>query len=225
MIIRALTLALTLVFVTSLSPADSRMTAAGFAVVAGPRLDDGTEVQCDLPATLHMKNTGGRDGAGLCVFTSIEHSGRWHAIPELDGLQAWMTTQPGGGYPEKVSHMLAQFCRKHGDVPDYYQAQDRSRDRQLVELLAEAVQAGHLVCVTYSHSPTGRYGGQRIAHMVNCVAARSGPRKLWAILDNNFPKSIEWMNEAAFVDSVYGAGQAWAIFFPRPGPPPVPSNE
>src|SRR5262249_20290234 len=72
------------------------------AAVGGPRHLDGTEVACDLPADLHVRNRGGADGKGLCVFASLRHAGEWHDEPVLRALFEWMFARPGGGWPEKV---------------------------------------------------------------------------------------------------------------------------
>ncbi len=189
------------------------------AVVNGPALPDGTEVDCDLPAERHMKNVGGSDGAGLCVFTSIGHAADWCNEPALIDFQRWMRSKPGGGYPEKVTRMIREKCQAAG-VPEPPYLQDQSGD---LGLLALAVQRGHLACVTYGISPTGRYGG-RIAHMVNCVAARAGPQKLWAVMDNNFPGTIEWMSEEDFRRAYTAGGGGWCVILLKPGPPPPPRN-
>src|SRR5262245_53923587 len=68
----------------------------------GPLAPDGkTEVTCDIPVELRQKNTGGWDGAGLCVFTSIEHSARFQNERRLWDFQKNMRSERGGGYPEK----------------------------------------------------------------------------------------------------------------------------
>jgi hypothetical protein len=193
---------------------------AAAAVVGGPIHPDGTEVDCDLPVERHQKNLGGSDGAGLCVFTSLGMAADWCSEAALVDFRDWMRRHPGGGYPEKVTRMIRQLCQERG-VPEPRYLQLQGDD---VETLAKAVRQGHLACVTYSRSPTGRYGGQRIAHMVNCVAARAGPNKHWAILDNNYPGSIEWMSEAEFRASYTGLGGGWAVVLLREGPPPVPRN-
>src|SRR5581483_10835823 len=61
-------------------PKPRKPWVASAASVGGPRHDDGTEVACDLPNDLHLKNTDGSDGAGLCVFCSIAHSARWQNV-------------------------------------------------------------------------------------------------------------------------------------------------
>ena len=59
--------------------------------IGGRTSPDGIEaLVCDLPALEHMKNTGGSDGAGLCVFTSVEHCARWQNEESLRGFQQKM---------------------------------------------------------------------------------------------------------------------------------------
>lgn len=188
------------------------------ARVAGPLLEDGTEVDLDLPARLHVRNRGGSDGAGLCVFASMRHSGLWADEPVFMALFEWMFTRPGGGYPEKVDRMVQRYCTLEGKaLPPYVQIEGSD-----LEPLRRAVQAGLMPGVTYYRSPTGRYGGRRIPHMVSLVAA--GP-KWWAILDNNFPGTIEWMSQEEFLRSYTdGSGKGWAIILLTPGPPPLPRN-
>ena len=196
----------------------------GFRPVTTPTgvLAPGVEIDCDLPAYRHMKNVGGSDGSGLCVFTSIEHAFDWHHMTKHLGFRKYMEGRPGGGWPEKVTRELRDYCQKRGiEMPDMLQVTNGN-----IDLLAEAVQTGHMAGVTYCFSPTGRYNGQRIAHMVNCVGARVGPEKLWAILDNNYIGSIEWMDEATFKKVWLGNGGGWFVtILNRPDPPPIPVNE
>src|SRR5207253_8849189 len=79
------------------------------ARVAGAALEDGTEIDCDLPASLHVRNRGGSDGSGLCVFASMRHSGLWSDEPVFAALFQWMWTRPGGGYPQKVDRMVERY--------------------------------------------------------------------------------------------------------------------
>lgn len=78
-----------------------------------------------------------------------------------------------------------------------------------------------MVCTTYSYSPSGRYGGGKIAHMVNLAGARIGPDRQWCFLDNNY-KDPEWMDEDTAWKVIRGMGGAWAVIFTEPGPAPVP---
>lgn len=199
-------------------PPLTRLTAqappAGASV--GRVAPDGTEPQCDLPDAEQLHNKGGRDGAGLCVFTSIDHSARWQNVPQLVGFRDWMTKYPGGGYPEKVAKMIAQISKERGlPEPEYVQV-----ERADWEVLRLAMKCGRLPGVTYSRSPTGRYGGQRIAHMTSMVHCDA---KWVAILDNNYPGSdkYEWMTP----DEARKAGcLEWVVILLGPPPPPVPHN-
>jgi hypothetical protein len=77
--------------------------------------------------------------------------------------------------------------------------------------------------VTYSSSPTGRYGGSRIAHMVSLVHADD---RWFAVLDNNYPGAnlIEWMTPQEFQRTWTGMGGGWAVILLAPPPPPPPVN-
>jgi hypothetical protein len=51
---------------------------------------DGFWANCYLPLEERMKNVGGSDGSGLCVFTSLEHAAREQGIESLRGFRKWM---------------------------------------------------------------------------------------------------------------------------------------
>ncbi len=181
--------------------------------VGGRTSPDNTEqLQIDLPASEHLKNVGGRDGSGLCVFTSVEHSGRWQNVEQLTGFQGKMRKEDGGGWPEKVDKMVSKYAP--GTTYLQYSGDDTS-------LLRLAIKTGRMPAVTYGYSP--RYTGTgRIAHMVNLVHLT--PR--WAaILDNNFPgdDKYEWMAPAEFTRRWKLGGGGWAVFLLSPPPPPPPT--
>jgi hypothetical protein len=186
----------------------------GAPTVGGPTAPDGkTEVTCDLPVSERTKNVGGRDGAGLCVFTSIGHSARWQHEPLLENFQKQMRAEPGGGYPEKVDAMIA----KYGKGAAYIQYE--GKDPRILRL---ALESGRMPCVTYNgHCP--HYGNVSIAHMVNLVYLDDG----WAcILDNNFiaEDDLVWMPRGDFLQRWYGGQNGWAVILLAPPPPPVPYN-
>jgi hypothetical protein len=187
------------------------------AVVNGRRFSDGTELQCDIPESLHLRNMGGSDGSGLCVFTSISHSARWQNVKVLQDFRDWMRSKPGGGYPSKVDRMILKLCSERSQpVPDYLQVEGTD-----LEILKKACRTGRAVCVTYSFSPTGRYGGGRIAHMVNLVHADD---RHFVILDNNYPgaNAYEWLSPEEFRRTYTGGSQGWAVILLSPPPPPPP---
>ncbi len=225
--------ALAIVFLAVLGP-----HASAFAKVGGPTSPDGkAAVQLDLPLDLHLRNSGGNDrtrdnprgepgkGYGLCVFTSINHSAYWQNVPLLWEFRDWMKNHPGGGHPQKVDEMVARLAKEKGVEPPKV-VHVTGNNQQVLQILKQLVQSGRMPGITYSYSPTGRYNGQPISHMVTLLAAGvgEGPDGTggWAILDHNHPGSIEWMDEATFLRVFTGGRQGWACFLLPPGPPPVP---
>jgi hypothetical protein len=185
--------------------------------VGGPTTPDGkTTVACDHPVSQRQHNTGGRDGAGLCVFTSIEHAARYQHVPALENFQAYMTHYPGGGYPQKVDTYIAKLCKeKNLPKPQYLQYEGKDP-----AILKAAIASGRMPSVTYDgHDP--HYRGS-IAHMVSLIALTEN----WAcILDNNFvgENELVWMSPAEFLQRWRGDG-GWAVILLAPPPPPVPRN-
>lgn len=194
----------------------------GVEAHVGPLSPDGDEPQVDLPTHLHIKNRGGSDGAGLCVFASITHSAHWQSVSQLEDLFQWMWTKPGGGYPSKVSAMIKRKCAEKGiPEPEYVQIEGTDLDP-----IKMALKGGRPAATTYAISPTGRYGGKTIAHMVSTMAAAVGRgpdgKGWWAILDNNYPGTLEWMSEAHYRRAYTGGRLGWAIFLLNGPPPPPP---
>jgi hypothetical protein len=188
--------------------------------VGGPRGPDGTVVQCDLPAELQRRNTTSR-GQGCCVWTSIHHSALWQNVPAFVEAPKWVQGKgiPGGAYPGAVQQHLPAMAKERGQpVPAFlnYEGSD-------LELLRLACKTGRMPAITYSRSPTGRYGGQRIAHMVSLVHA---DEKWFVVLDNNYPGSaqLEWLTPAEFKQSWTGMGGGWAVILLAPPPPPPPTS-
>lgn len=192
------------------------------AFVGGRTAPDGTEIQCDLPGDLHRRNTSSR-GLGNCVFTSIHHAALWQDVPALQEFPKWLIDKgiPGGGYPGKVEKLIPQLCKDRGlPVPAYIQAENGD-----LEVLKLACKTGRMPCVTYSYSPTGRYNGSRISHMVNIVAAGAGKSGYYVVLDNNYTgeKAYEWLPESDYSKTFKGGGGWWFVLLPA-GPPPPPRN-
>jgi hypothetical protein len=180
--------------------------------VGGRTSPDGKEeLMVDLPGSEHLKNAAGKDGSGLCVFTSLEHSGRWQNVEALRGFQQKMRKEAGGGWPQKVDAMLKKYAAGVSYV------QYTGSDPGLLKL---TLRTGRMPSVTYGYSP--RYGG-RIAHMVNL--AHLSDR--WAcVLDNNFPgeNQYEWMAPEEFYRRWKMGGSGWAVVLLNPPPPPIPVN-
>ncbi len=191
------------------------------AAQGGPTSPDGLEeIACDLPAKYHIKNVGGTDGAGLCVWASQAHTARYqHVWPMIDVFN-YMKTQPGGGWPERVDKVTALLAKKAGEPLPKYIPVEAKNDLEILKL---ACRTGRMPGVTYSFSPTGNYNRQFIAHMVTLVHASD---KWFCILDNNFPSSYEWMDPQTFLN-VHTKNQrenGWATIFLNDPPPSPPHN-
>lgn len=207
------------------------LALAGAALAArtgGNVAPDGTELSCDLPGDLHRRNTASK-GLGLCVFTSIHHSAVYQNVPALLEFPKYLIDKgiPGGGYPEKVAELIPRLCAERGlPEPAYVQVQGDD-----LEVLKLACRNGRMPSVTYCWSPTGRYNGQKIAHMVSLMHA---DEKHFVVCDNNYvprtdeekraPQTYEWLTPEEFRKSYTGMGGGWAVILLSPGPPAPPRN-
>ncbi|QVL31127.1 hypothetical protein KIH39_20080 [Telmatocola sphagniphila] len=181
----------------------------------GPLLEE-EAVTCHLPVSEHLRNLAGRDGLGLCVFTSIDLAARWANEGTLIGIRDYMTTQPGGGWPEKVDEVIHTLAdRQHKPVPPYLQHTGGD-----VDFLKRALKTGRYVCVTYSGADGVFYRGS-IYHMVNLVHMSD---RFAVIQDNNFPGKWLWLPTAEFVSRWKALNGGWAIVLLKPGPPPIPTS-
>lgn len=199
-------------------PAEASSTVGG-------NVFNGVEVECDLPNDQHLKNKDGRDGAGLCVFTSIDMMANWHNFLTLIGFRDYMTQFPGGGYPDKVREYVKKYAESRGfPVPvegkDYGQFYD-TNPQSLAQKLDEILNTNRIACITYGYSP--RYGPFKIAHMV-CLVHFDLKNNLAAVLDNNFPGTLEWMTASELVNRCLANRGGWCVWLNTPTPTPVPVN-
>lgn len=183
---------------------------------AGGRDNRGEQVTVDLPDGQHLKNMGGSNGAGLCVFTSIDHAARYQDVPSLIGFRDYMTKFPGGGWPQKVDEYIPRMAASKGmAAPDY--VQHTGGDAEFLKL---ALTTGRYPCVTYDGRDGVFYRGS-IAHMVNLVHLSD---RLAVIHDNNYPGKYLWMTPDEFLSRWRGNGGGWAVVLLAPPPPPIPTN-
>jgi len=182
----------------------------------GGRDNHGEQVTVDLPDELHLKNVGGSDGAGLCVFCSIDHAARYQDTQALVGFRDFMRKYPGGGYPEKVAKMLPMMAASKGlPTPDY--VQHTGGDAEFLKL---ALRTGRYVSITYDGRDGVFYRGP-IAHMVNLVHLSDQ----WAVIhDNNYPGKYLWMTPTELLSRWRGSGGGWAVVLLNPPPPPIPTS-
>jgi hypothetical protein len=208
-------LLLALLILNFLVPAYVCFTQTDFgknSTVTNEPVYQGTEVQCPLPNQFHIKNKGGIDGAGLCVWASITHAARWQNVEKLKDLFNYMRSQPGGGYPSKVD----RYLKGKFNYENYVQVEGMDN---CVKLLEYAAKTNRMACVTYGFDRNGA----RIAHMVNCVFFGDN---LVCCLDNNYPNTWEWMSKDEFFkrlkSSHLGGDSSWVVVLLDDPPPPVP---
>jgi hypothetical protein len=193
------------------------------ASVGGKTAPDGkTEIHVDLPNDLHRANVSSR-GQGCCTHTSVHHAALWQNVKVLQEFPKWVQAKglPGGTYPKMMDDRIAMLCKEKGvPIPEYVALEG---GKETLDVLRTALKMGRMVSCTYSISPTGRYGGGRISHMVNLVHLDD---KYAAILDNNYigDTKYEWLTIDEFVKTYTGGRAGWAIVLLDPGPPNLPHN-
>lgn len=200
------------------------------AVLGGLTSPDGKEtIMLDLQPHLRLKNTGGMGprgpgtGAGLCVFTSINHAAFVQNVRCLQDLQKRMTREPGGGYPQKVDQYLGKFCPELSGK--YSQLASLKATPDDMALLRDVLESGRLPCITYDGTLDPHYNYQHIEHMLNLVHLSPN----WAaVLDNNFigDKDIVWMTPAglAWMLTAAHTRPGWVCVLHAPGRLPIPRN-
>lgn len=164
----------------------------------------------DLPLSQHHRNTGGSDGAGLCVYSAGRHAAKWQNLPTAEGVQAWMERHPGGSYPEKLDATLKQYFRERGEpVPAYFQ--HTGGDEQVLDLL---IKTRRMPCMTYAGCDDFYGTNTVIAHMVSGVHLDAGKG---AILDNNRPGGFLWMTRKELLDRWRGVDAGGRSLLVRAG--------
>jgi hypothetical protein len=222
--IRRLPIAVFLAFVLVAIPALAEYAPGrGNAWVAG-RTYQGEVLDCDLPGTMHIKNIGSRrDGAGMCVMSSIEMAALLQGLEKYKGLRDWCAREAGGGYPGKVDKQLAEYCRSKNLPPPKYMQYEGPDPGPVIDA---ALKSGRMACITYGW---GERYGQSIAHMICCVKCGTG--QYAAVLDNNFPgeATYEWMSRDELIRRVRlqddRPADGWVfVWLEGVPPPPSPRN-
>ena len=175
----------------------------GEVVTDGPSLG-GTRANAPIPAALHQRNTGGSDGAGLCVIASAVTAGRYQGQADaVEKLWERAKREPGGYSPEKFDRLARRVAPELGYA--HYLGDDYA-------VLERWNRAGHPVNVTWSTSSL--YGGTPVAHM---VTGGHFDDRVAAIVDNNDPGKWYWVPRPEFERRAKGMGGLWALAIERPG--------
>lgn len=159
----------------------------------------GTPAVIDIPTNQHMRNTGGSDGAGLCVFTSVTVAARWQNLPDMLEFREWAEKRPGGSLPNLLDADLKEYAREKGiKLPGYIQHVGGD-----VDFLRLTLATRRMPGVTYSGFDDFYGYRGRIYHMVNLMHADG---KEAAILDNNHPGEWYWMSHGQAMERWQGRG-------------------
>lgn len=177
----------------------------------------GERASAPIPSSLHVRNEGGSDGAGLCVISSVLANGMYQGVPGLDvagpdgkagkGSQLWKTakSRPGGYWPERLNALVNEL------MPNELKASYSGNDPSVLDRLSRD---GYPIGATMG---TGeRYGWGPISHMISLLHFRSSGSA--CVVDNNFPGEFTWMSADEFVRRWTMGGEGWAwIWTRKPG--------
>lgn len=154
----------------------------------------GTTANAPIPTSLHIRNEGGSDGAGLCVIASLLINGGYQEVPGIAGKPnekgeagkaslLWQTAKkrPGGYSPDKLERLLKEV------MPDEKWVSFYGKDPAAV--MDELSRQGYPMGVTMNTGALYNYAP--IAHMVSLAHFRSG--ELACVVDNNDPGKYHWM--------------------------------
>lgn len=189
--------------------AQARPTGRQEVVTEAPVLD-GVHAQVPLRPEYHFKNEGGRDGAGLCVISSVNSDGWYQDVPEFvdaKNSKVWRLAKrkDGGYYPAKLKDPFDEA----GVVTAWIQAEGSAEE--LVPVIKHYLDLGIPVANTMAFSqryispdlPTGE-----IHHMVQTLHLRDG---LACLVDNNFPGTFLWVTEAEYGRRLVDGQAGWIV--------------
>ncbi len=212
-----------IVLAVALCVASFARATADSEVANGP-VHENTEVMIHIPPAYLRENDrgipeGGKPGAGLCVWASLQMSAWWQGIGQLNDLFEYMKTQTGGGWPERAEEIL----KARAPGVDFVQYEGKDREL-LITLIETALKTGRPVCITYGYGDFYRKrGANQISHMVLLVHFDN---KLAAIVDNNDVHNVTWMpREELLKRAAYPSGKTWVCVLIGTPPPPIPRNQ
>lgn len=205
MIRRALILTFALALIATAAVAYGQTPdGRGEVVTDAPRYQ-GVTANAPIPASMHTKNEGGSDNAGLCVISSILTNGRFQQVPGLElgkASKLWQTAKgrPGGYSPGKLAALLREI------MPNESYTSYTGMDAGVLDRWSRD---------GYPIGATMRYGqgyNGTIHHMISLIHYKTGQ---WAcVVDNNFIGVYHWMPAKEF-DNRWIDGIGWAFRWDR----------
>lgn len=169
----------------------------------------GERASAPIGREYHIRNEGGSDGAGLCVYSSVIIAGAYQGVADLDRLKQsrlwhYAKARPGGSYPEKLARDLNAVypLEQTGEKWSQY----TGRDTSVIDKLSRA---GYPVCSTMD---TGAlYDYKKIHHMITLAHYRANG---WAcVVDNNNPGQYHWMPATEYDRRAFDGGTLWLFWW------------
>lgn len=210
-------------------------TLLAFDPTPVPVSPDGINAVIDLPTSQHMRNTGGSDGSGLCVYTAVTMAARWQNVTSMFDFRKFAEGRPGGSYPEKLASDIKTYSARNGRRPEPY-VQHTGGDETFLDLCMKTRRAA---CITYAGNGDGFYDST-VAHML-LLAELDATHA--ATIDNNRPGFFIWMTRTQLLARWKGlnddgtpslvpfhnglrlswapVGGGWMFAWLAPPPPPV----
>lgn len=164
-----------------------------------PEHPSGQVAAAPIPPALHQKNTGGSDGAGLCVIASVKTAGEYLQLQkDVAALWDYAKRLPGGYYDGKFDRLAKRIA------PNLKYGHYHGTDYEVLKRLSDM---GLPFGITMD---TGElYGNKRVAHMVTGVSFRDD---LACYIDNNSPGMFTWVNKEEWERrSKLATGEFWIL--------------
>lgn len=196
--------AILLAYILFVGPASGQTPDSHGEVVLDKPEWKGVKANAPIPPNLHFKNTGGSDGAGLCVDTSVTIAGAYLGLEDFwklgqSSLMVDARKNPGGSWPEKLEREL----KEHYPNASWY-----SWESPTTEQVADFSSQGLPVCTTTN---TGAlYGYDYIYHYIVNIHCDDD---IAMIVDSNDPGKYHAMPRAEYDRRAPNPKKMWGFVF------------
>lgn len=163
----------------------------------------GVRANAPIPPEMHLKNTVGTDGSGLCVPSSITINGRYQGVPGVESILERARQLPGGYGPDKLAGLLRET------VPGEKYASYVGTDLSVLDKLSAD---GYPIGATMNTGSLYYY--QPIHHMIS-LTHFDRSKGLACVVDNNQPGVFTWMRDTEFARRWIDGGTGWAFVWLR----------